>query len=127
MLTLYVIVPSNFYESCLRGSQKGSILAVPDSLNTADEGAAYAVEGIGYDFVPQVLSRDPADVDTWVKTSDQDAWVAVQALMRTEGLLVGGSSGSVLSGALSWLKTTKEGQAMAQTAGANVVILLPDG
>jgi hypothetical protein len=47
--------------------------------------------------------------------------------MRTEGLLIGGSSGSALSGALSWLKTTKEGQAMAGTGGANVVVLLPDG
>jgi cystathionine beta-synthase len=107
--------------------QKGSILAVPDSLNTADKGAAYVVEGIGYDFIPHVLSRDPADIDTWLKTSDEDAWVAVRALMRSEGLLCGGSSGSVLSGALSWLKTTKEGQTIAGTVGANVVVLLPDG
>lgn len=106
---------------------KGSILAVPDSLNTADKGAAYVVEGIGYDFIPHVLSRDPADIDTWLKTSDEDAWVAVRALMRSEGLLCGGSSGSVLSGALSWLKTTKEGQTIAGTVGANVVVLLPDG
>lgn len=47
--------------------------------------------------------------------------------MRTEGLLVGGSSGSALSGALSWFKTTKEGRLMAETVGANVVVLLPDG
>jgi cystathionine beta-synthase len=47
--------------------------------------------------------------------------------MRTEGLLIGGSSGSALSGALTWLKTTKEGQAIAETVGANVVVLLPDG
>ena len=47
--------------------------------------------------------------------------------MRTEGLLVGGSSGSALSGALSWLKKTKEGQAIAETVGANVVVLLPNG
>ena len=106
-------------------SQKGSILALPDSLNTADQGATYVVEGIGYDFVPQVLSR--ADVDTWLKTSDEDAWTAVRSLMRTEGLLIGGSSGSALSGALTWLKTSKEGQAMAETVGANVVVLLPDG
>ncbi len=44
--------------------QKGSILAVPDTLNTADDGAQYIVEGIGYDFIPDVLSRDPADVDS---------------------------------------------------------------
>ncbi len=46
--------------------------------------------------------------------------------MRHEGLLVGGSSGSALSGALRWLHSDK-GRAIAQTEGANVVVLLPDG
>jgi len=105
----------------------GSILAVPDSLNTLYNGAPYVVEGIGYDFIPQVLSRDPEDIDIWLKTSDEDAWAAVRTLMRTEGLLVGGSSGSALSGALTWLKTTQEGKRIAGTEGANVVVLLPDG
>lgn len=86
----------------------------------------YIVEGIGYDFIPDVLSRDPADIDSWVKTSDDEAWVAVRSLMRAEGLLVGGSSGSALSGALSWLKT-KTGRVVGATEGANVVVLLPDG
>lgn len=86
----------------------------------------YVVEGIGYDFVPDVLSRDPVDIDYWVKTSDEDAFHMVQKVMKTEGLLVGGSSGSALSGALAWLKT-KQGQKIAQTEGLNVVILLADG
>lgn len=73
-----------------------------------------------------MLSRDPADVDSWIKTSDEDAWTAVRSLMRTEGLLVGGSSGSALSGALSWLKT-KEGRTLADKEGLNIVVLLPDG
>jgi len=104
----------------------GSVLAFPDSLNSPNDKACYVVEGIGYDFVPDVLSRGPADVDSWLKTCDEEAWVAVRSLMRTEGLLVGGSSGSVFSGALRWLKS-KEGQALAGTEGANVVVLLPDG
>ncbi|KAF8159441.1 tryptophan synthase beta subunit-like PLP-dependent enzyme [Crassisporium funariophilum] len=103
---------------------KGSILAVPESLNTADDGAQYIVEGIGYDFVPQVLSRD--DVDTWLKTADDESFAAVQSMMRSEGLLVGGSSGSALAGALQWLKSD-EGHEVANTPGKNVVVLLPDG
>lgn len=47
--------------------------------------------------------------------------------MRLEGLLVGGSSGSSLSGALRWLQETDEGRRIARTRGANVVVLLPDG
>ncbi|CDO76302.1 hypothetical protein BN946_scf184917.g18 [Trametes cinnabarina] len=106
---------------------KGSILAYPDTLNEDGKGAQYVVEGIGYDFIPDVLSRDPADVNEWLKTSDEEAFEAVRLLMRHEGLLVGGSSGSALSGALRWLHSTEKGRAIAQTKGANVVILLPDG
>lgn len=86
----------------------------------------YIVEGIGYDFVPDVLSRDPADIDHWVKTGDEESFEAVRKLMRSEGLLVGGSSGSALSGALRWLKS-EQGQRFGQTKGLNVVVLLPDG
>ncbi|KAF9454348.1 pyridoxal phosphate-dependent enzyme, beta subunit [Macrolepiota fuliginosa MF-IS2] len=103
---------------------KGSILALPESLNADGAGSQYVVEGIGYDFIPDVLAQK--EVDTWLKTSDDDAWVMVQQLMRTEGLLVGGSSGSALSGALRWLKS-EEGQKIANTPGKNVVVLLPDG
>lgn len=105
---------------------KGSILALPASLNNTNDGASYIVEGIGYDFVPDVLSREPGLIDTWVKTSDADAFAAVKLLMRKEGLLVGGSSGSALAGALEWLKT-EEGKAVANSQGRNVVVLLPDG
>ncbi|KAJ7155385.1 tryptophan synthase beta subunit-like PLP-dependent enzyme [Mycena crocata] len=103
---------------------KGSILAVPEALNTADNGAMYAVEGIGYDFVPDVLSRQ--DVDSWVKTGDDESFAAVGVLMRSEGLLVGGSSGSAVSGAEKWFKT-EAGQKVAQTEGMNVVVVLADG
>ncbi|KAJ3556182.1 hypothetical protein NM688_g2162 [Phlebia brevispora] len=105
---------------------KGSILAYPDNLNTEGKGDVYVVEGIGYDFIPEVLSRDPHDINTWVKTADQESFEAVRKLMRLEGLLVGGSSGSALSGALRWLKSD-EGKHIAQTPGLNVVVLLADG
>ena len=105
-------------------SQKGSILALPESLNTTESGALYIVEGIGYDFIPDVLSH--SDVDVWMKTSDEESFSAVQLLMRSEGLLVGGSSGSALAGALRWLKG-EGGKDVANTSGKNVVVLLPDG
>jgi len=106
---------------------EGSVLAYPDQLNEAHQGAPYVVEGIGYDFVPEVLSRDPVDVNGWVKIQDEDAFAAVKLLMRREGLLVGGSSGGSLSGAIKWLKESEKGKEIAGTEGANVVILLPDG
>ncbi|KAI0255926.1 tryptophan synthase beta subunit-like PLP-dependent enzyme [Lactifluus subvellereus] len=104
----------------------GSILAVPASLNETGKGCSYVVEGIGYDFIPDVLTREPSIIDSWMKTNDTEAFSAVQLLMRHEGMLVGGSSGSALAGGLAWLRS-ESGREIAQTPGKNVVILLPDG
>ncbi|TPX33877.1 cystathionine beta-synthase [Synchytrium microbalum] len=93
----------------------GSILALPDSLN--HEGIhSYKVEGIGYDFIPQVLEREY--VDEWVKTDDKESFIMARRLIREEGLLVGGSSGTAMVAALKAAKGLKKGQ--------RVVVLLPD-
>merc|ERR1719464_2184509 len=100
---------------------KGSILAQPDSLNGAI--TSYHVEGIGYDFVPQVLQRRL--VDYWVKTDDKESFYYSRRLIREEGLLCGGSSGSAMAGAMKAIK-----QLSAKTGinvkGKRVVVLLPD-
>lgn len=80
-----------------------------------------------YDFVPDVLSRAPGDIDEWIKTDDEQAFLAARRLIHTEGLLVGGSSGSALAGALQWLKTKEGWERVGSVQGANVVVLLPDG
>jgi cystathionine beta-synthase len=101
--------------------QKGSILALPETLNTEDAGLSYIVEGIGYDFVPEVLSRVAGDIDEWVKTSDVQSFEAARLLMRMEGLLCGGSSGAALGGLFEWVSQSETGRKLAQTPGANVV------
>lgn len=89
----------------------GSILAGGTEVGT------YKVEGIGYDFVPDVLDR--ALVDEWVKTTDQPSFLLARRLIREEGLLVGGSSGSAMAAALQAAARLREGQ--------NCVVVLPDG
>jgi cystathionine beta-synthase len=89
----------------------GSILAGGNDVGT------YRVEGIGYDFVPEVLDRSL--VDEWVKTTDQPSFLLARRLIREEGLLVGGSSGSAMFAALQAAPRLKEGQ--------NCVVVLPDG
>jgi len=84
----------------------GSILAQPDELNTKI--GTYKVEGIGYDFIPKVLFRNL--VDKWIKTDDKESFLLARRLIREEGLLCGGSSGSALYGALQAAKTLKKGQ-----------------
>src|SRR5689334_24661799 len=67
---------------------EGSILAGPGEIKS------YKVEGIGYDFIPDVLDRKL--VDEWVKTNDRDSFRTARQLIRQEGLLVGGSSGAAV-------------------------------
>jgi cystathionine beta-synthase len=89
---------------------EGSILAGPSEIKS------YKVEGIGYDFIPEVLDRDL--VDRWIKTNDKDSFRVARQIIRQEGLLVGGSSGSAMWAALRVCEEMKEGQ--------RVVVILPD-
>lgn len=101
------------YPECIvvGADPEGSILAGPGPIET------YHVEGIGYDFIPDVLDRDLVDV--WVKTNDQDSFDWARRLMRDEGMLVGGSSGTAMSAAFKEARNLKAGQ--------NCVVILPDG
>lgn len=76
----------------------------------------YQVEGIGYDFIPAVL--DNSLIDEYVKVSDKDSFLMARQLIREEGLLIGGSSGSAVWGALQVAKRLKKGQ--------KCLIILPD-
>jgi cystathionine beta-synthase len=92
----------------------GSVLA-PAAMNGCDS-SYYDVEGIGYDFIPTVL--DQSVVDKWYKSVDKDSFECGRMLMRCEGLLVGGSSGTILWAALQECKVLPK--------GSRVVIVLPD-
>ena len=76
----------------------------------------YQVEGIGYDFIPRVIDRSL--VDKWYKVNDKDSFYWARRLIREEGMLIGGSSGTALAGAMKFVKDLPEGK--------RVVVLLPD-
>jgi cystathionine beta-synthase len=90
---------------------EGSILGGGTDIHS------YKVEGIGYDFIPDVLDRKI--VDQWVKTNDVTSFKLARRLIREEGLLSGGSSGSAMMAALQAARQLKKGQ--------RCVVILPDG
>lgn len=103
----------------------GSSLAVPASLNELKEEDTpiYKIEGIGYDFDPKSLDKN--QIDSWIKTRDEESFEKARDLIRLEGLLAGGSSGAVLAGAVRWLQTDGFEKYGSQE-GKNVVVVLPD-
>jgi len=96
----------------------GSILALPATLNDSHANESYKVEGIGYDFIPDVL--DQQTVDKWYKTDDRTAFQYARQLIAEEGILCGGSSGSALAAAVKAVKD------MGLKKDDVVVVILPD-
>lgn len=75
----------------------------------------YQVEGIGEDYL--VKAVDFNVIDDIVQVDDAGSFAAARQLVREEGILCGGSSGSALCAAL---------QVAPRFPGGNVVVLLPD-
>ena len=86
-------------------------------LGGGSEVQSYQVEGIGYDFFPDVL--DNSLVDEYVKTEDEESFVMARRLIKEEGLMCGGSSGSAMIAALKGAAQLDEDQ--------KCLVVLPDG
>jgi cystathionine beta-synthase len=78
----------------------------------------YQVEGIGYDFIPRVCDR--THVDEWVKIGDEEAFTFARRMIREEGFLCGGSSGTAMAACMKYIKEHNIG------AGKRCVVVLPD-
>ncbi|WP_309103515.1 cystathionine beta-synthase [Microbacterium sp.] len=87
------------------------------SVYSGGTGRPYLVEGVGEDIWPGAY--DPQVPHEIVAVSDADAFAMTRRLAREEGILVGGSSGMAVVGALR--------VARSLPADAVMVVLLPDG
>jgi cystathionine beta-synthase len=87
------------------------------SIYTGGPVHSYLVEGVGEDFWPGAY--DPSIVHELHRVSDAESFDMTRRLAREEGLLVGGSSGMAVVGALRAARDLDE--------DAVVVVLLPDG
>jgi len=77
----------------------------------------HQIQGIGANFVPKILNREI--LDQVIAVSNEDAYSTGRLLGRTEGILVGISSGAAAFAAIQLAK-------QAEYAGKTIVVLLPD-
>ncbi len=77
----------------------------------------HKLQGIGAGFVPAILNTDI--YDEIITVENEDAFVEGRAFARSEGILVGISSGAALKAAAILAKRP-------ENAGKNIVVLLPD-
>jgi cystathionine beta-synthase len=79
----------------------GSILAeYINTGNLSDKSSSWLVEGIGEDFIPDIA--DFSMVTKAYAISDAESFAAARNLLRTEGILAGSSSGTLLAAALKY-------------------------
>lgn len=96
------------------------IIAVePATSPVLSEGksGAHKIQGIGAGFVPEVLNIDI--YDDIIKVENDDAFVGAKRLAKSEGFLVGISSGAAFFTALTLAKRP-------ENEGKTIVVLLPD-
>ena len=84
---------------------------------SGNKSGPHKIQGIGAGFVPKVLDTDI--YDEIIPVSNEDAFETGASIGKTEGILVGISSGAALYAALQLAK--KE-----ENRGKNIVVIFPD-
>ena len=79
---------------------------------------AHGLQGIGANFVPKILDTDIYDEIITVTT--EQAYAAARLTVKTQGILIGISSGAALHAAAELAKRS-------ENSGKRIVVLLPDG
>jgi cysteine synthase A len=96
------------------------VIAVePDDSPVLSEGKAgpHKIQGIGAGFVPDTL--DTAIYDEVIRVTNDDSFATGRAIAKSEGLLIG-----ISSGAAAWAATQIAKR--PENAGKNIVAILPD-
>ena len=82
------------------------------------KGGAHKIQGIGAGFVPETLNTEI--YDEIITVENEDAFASGKEVAKTEGILVGISSGAAI-------KAAKELAKREENKGKTIVVLLPDG
>ena len=84
---------------------------------TEKRAGAHKIQGIGAGFIPENL--DLSLIDQTLTVTDEEAYETTKEIAKTEGLLVGISSGAALAAARKLAKTL-------ENKGKKIVVILPD-
>lgn len=87
-------------------------------LITGGYAGAHKIQGIGANFIPEIL--DTNVVDEVIPVSNEDSYKYAQALVKSEGIFVGISAGAAFSAAVEIAKRE-------EFKGKNIVFICPDG
>jgi cystathionine beta-synthase len=82
---------------------------------------SYLTEGIGEDFMPGTM--DISTMSDIVQIGDKETFIMARRLIREEGLLCGGSSGTAVAGAVKYVEQRMQWQGNRKP---NVLVMLPD-
>ncbi len=99
------------------GVQVVGVEPASSPLLTGGKAGPHGLQGIGANFVPELLDRSL--LDAVIPVTDEDAFRMAKELVRAEGLLCG-----ITSGAALWAALALAGR--PENAGKTVVALLPD-
>lgn len=94
-----------------------SVLVDPiGSVYTCEEHGSYITEGIGNDFIPDIM--DMSLVDEYINVNDETAFEGSRMLVRNEGIFSGPASGACYYAAMKYAEAGHRGR---------FVILITDG
>lgn len=99
------------------GVQVVAVEPADSPLLSTGKAGPHGIQGIGANFVPEALDRTVYDQVKTVQTADANA--IAREIARTEGILVGISSGAAVSAALELAK-------QPEFEGKTIVVMLPD-
>ena len=81
---------------------EGSVLAPLVNEGKKVSAGSWLVEGIGEDFVPPITDLALVTMSYWI--SDKESFEVARELLKTEGILTGSSTGTLVAAAVRWAK-----------------------